>query len=63
MRAKLTYEQRRWLEIALKNGISNQQIFDELGMDSYQLYREKKLGGWSSENPVYSADKAQMSLK
>ncbi len=62
-RAKLTYEQRKWLEEALKNGTSNQQIFEELSIDSYQLYKEKQLGGWSRENPVYSADKAQLSLK
>ena len=62
-RAKLTYKQRKWLEDALKNKKSNQQIFEELGMDSYQLYKEKKLGGWSKENPVYSADIAQISLK
>lgn len=62
-RAKLTYKQRKWLEEALKNGTSSQQIFEELGIDSYQLYKEKQLGGWSKENPVYSADIAQMSLR
>lgn len=62
-RARLTYEQRKRLEEMLKNEESNQKIFDELGMDSYQLYKEKQLGGWSSKRPVYSADIAQMSLK
>ena len=63
MRAKLTYEQRKWLEDALRNGKSNQEIFDELGMDSYQLYKEKQLGGWSRSKQAYSADIAQFSLK
>lgn len=62
-RARLTYEQRVWLETALNSGYSKQQIFDKLGIDSYQLYREKQLGGWSKENPVYSANKAQLALK
>ena len=62
-RARLTYEQRKRLEEMLKNEESNQKIFDELGMDSYQLYKEKQLGGWSKENPAYSADIAQMSLR
>lgn len=61
-RARLTYEQRKELEDALKNGASNQEIFERFGMDSYQLYKEKQLGGWSKVNPVYSADKAQQSL-
>ncbi len=62
-RARLTYEQRQWLEEAFHKGYSNQEIFDQLGIDSYQLYIEKRLGGWSKENPVYSADIAQMSLQ
>lgn len=62
-RARLTYEQRKELEDALKSGASNQEIFEKFGMDTYQLYKEKQLGGWSRKNPVYSADKAQKSLK
>lgn len=62
-RARLTYEQRKELEDALKRGESNQEIFERFGMDTYQLYKEKQLGGWSRENQVYSADKAQKSLR
>ena len=62
-RAKLTFEERIWLENALNNGYSKQKIFEKLGIDSYQLYKEKQLGGWSKKNPVYSASKAQLALK
>ena len=62
-RARLTYEQRKVLEHLLSIGASNEEIFNRFGMDSYQLYKEKQLGGWSKENPVYCADIAQMSLK
>lgn len=61
-RAKLNFESRRWLEQALIQGMDSMKICEHLGISSYQLQLEKKLG-WISEEKIYSAEKAQFSLK
>ncbi len=61
-RAKLTYEQRQWLEKALKNKMNPLLICEHFGISSYQLSLEKKQG-WVKEEKSYSAIKAQLSLK
>ena len=61
-RAKLSYEQRLWLEDALKKEMDSMKICEHLGISSYQLQMEKNLG-WIKEKKTYSAMKAQLSLK
>lgn len=61
-RAKLTFDERLWLEDALKKGMDPMEICEHFGISTYQLQLEKKLG-WSKEEKKYSAHKAQMALK
>lgn len=61
-RAKLTYENRLWLEDAFDHQMDPMEICEHLGISTYQLQMEKKLG-WIPEKKIYSAEKAQRSLK
>lgn len=63
MRARLSYEQRCYIEKALNDGYSNETICKKLGISGYQLTLEKRLGGWSREHKKYSAETAQLALK
>lgn len=61
-RAKLTYDDRIWLENALKENMDPMKICEHFGISSHQLALEKKLG-WITEEKKYSAEKAQLSLR
>lgn len=61
-RARLSYEQRLYLEYALKIKKSGFEICKHLGISTQQLKREKALG-WVKPEKRYSAEKAQLSLK
>lgn len=61
-RAKLTYDNRCWLEQALKQGMDPMKICEHLGISTHQLQMEKKMG-WIREEKTYSAHKAQLQLK
>lgn len=61
-RAKLTYEDRLWLEDALKKGTDPLKICEHLGISSHQLQLEKRLG-WIKGEKRYSAHTAQLALK
>lgn len=61
-RAKLTYEDRLWLEGALKKEMDSLEICEHLGISSHQLQLEKRLG-WIKEEKKYSAHTAQLALK
>lgn len=61
-RAKLTYEERLWLEEALKGKMDPMKICEHFGISTHQLQLEKRLG-WIKEKKEYSAHKAQMALK
>lgn len=61
-RAKLTYDDRLWLENALKEGMDPLKICEHFGISTYQLQLEKRLG-WLKEEKRYSAHEAQMALK
>lgn len=61
-RAKLTYDNRCWLEQAFKEGMDPMKICEYLGISTHQLQLEKKLG-WDGEEKAYSAHRAQLKLK
>lgn len=61
-RARLSYEERLYLEYSLKCGRSGFDICRHLGISTQQLKREKELG-WVRDEKGYSAEKAQLSLK
>lgn len=61
-RAKLTYDNRCWLEQALKEGMDPMKICEHLGISTHQLQLEKKMG-WIRDKKIYSAHKAQLQLK
>ncbi len=61
-RAKLTYDDRLWLENALNKGMDPMKICEHLGISTHQLLLEKKMG-WIKEKKTYSAHKAQLQLK
>lgn len=61
-RAKLSYEQRLYIEYSLKSGKKGFEICKHLGISTQQLKREKELG-WVKAEKRYSAEKAQLSLK
>lgn len=60
-RARLTYEERLWMEDALEKGLDPLLICEHFEISPDQLLREKKLG-WIKEEKTYSAKKAQLSL-
>lgn len=60
-RAKLTFEERVWLEAVLDKKMDPMDICRYLGISTYQLQVEKRLG-WKKEEKRYSAEKAQRSL-
>lgn len=43
-RAKLTFEERVWLEEALNKKVNHMEICRYLGISTYQLQVERKLG-------------------
>lgn len=61
-RAKLTYEERLWLEDALDKNMDPMRICEHLGISTHQLQLEKNLGKIANTKR-YSAHKAQLSLK
>lgn len=61
-RARLSYEERVWLEEVLERKMDPMEICRFLGISTYQLQLEKRLG-WMKEEKRYSAEKAQRSLK
>ena len=61
-RARLTFEERVWLEQVLDKKVDPMEICRYLGISTYQLQVEKKLG-WIKEEKGYSAEKAQHALK
>lgn len=61
-RAKLTFEERVWLEETLNKKVNHMEICRYLGISTYQLQVERKLG-WIKKEQRYSAEKAQHALK
>lgn len=61
-RAKLTFEERMWLEKVLDKKVDHMEICRYLGISTYQLQVEMKLG-WIKDQKRYSAEKAQHALK
>ena len=61
-RARLTFEEREWLEQVLEKNVDPMEICRQLGISTYQLQMEKKLG-WMKKEKRYSAEKAQHALK
>lgn len=61
-RAKLTFEERVWLEEALNKKVKHMEICRYLGISTYQLQLERRLG-WIKKEQRYSAEKAQHALK
>ena len=61
-RAKLTFEERVWVEEALNKKVNHMEISRYLGISTYQLQVERKLG-WIKKEQRYSAEKAQHALK
>lgn len=61
-RAKLSYQERLWLQEAFEKKMDPLKICEHFGISSYQLDMERKLG-WMKEKKAYSAKKAQYSLK
>ena len=60
-KAKLTFQDRKWLETQFLANKDQIEICEELGISTYQLQMEKKLG-WMKEKQMYSAEKAQQKL-
>lgn len=61
-RAKLTFDERVLIETSLDEGVTKADICIELGISTYQLQQELRLG-WLNEKRKYSAEKAQFSLR
>lgn len=61
-RAKLTFEERVWLEEALNKKVNHMEICRYLGISTYQLQVERKLG-WIKKEQRYSAEAAEQGEK